>query len=148
MAMPKSLYLNVCRDKERRVWGVARLCLSDGSCLVIESRIYRDLDVKGRDHAAGDEEPAKNKALDEALDKLCVLAKKPGIKQAIPLPARVALMAVCKARNLQKIKKAIDLEPEEYDEEDEEEVGAEWRDLKHSDNPIYQRALGALRLWR
>lgn len=147
MQVPQCLWIHICRDDQRRVWGVVRAKMTDGSNLVIEGRVFRETGVQGRDYAAGGEEPPKNRALDDALDKLCKLAKTPVVKAALPLPVRVALMAVCKARNLMKIKKAIDLEPEEYDDDDAEAVGAQWSNLRRSRNPIHQRAIGALRLW-
>jgi|CXWL01.1.fsa_nt_gi hypothetical protein len=139
----RSLFLNVYQDKERRVWGVARICLADGSCLCIESKIYREYGVEGA--VAGDDEPPKNQALDEALDKLCKVVAQPVVRAAIPLPARLALALVCKARNLQKIKKAAELDDNTADVE--EAVG-ELRQLHRSQNPITRRAVNAMRLWR
>lgn len=147
MAAPKSLFLNVYTDKERRLWGVARVCLADGSCLCIESKIYREMGVQGADpnvmRAAGSDS-ARNLALDEALDKLCTVAAHPAVMAAIPLPARIALRMVCKARNLQKIKQAA---AAEGDEDEEQEAAGELRIMLEHGDPIERRAVGALRMW-
>lgn len=144
MQAPKFFWLKVCRDLQRRVWASARVQMKDGSCLVIEGRVFKESGVQGRDYAAGDEEPPQNKALDDALDKLCKLAKTPLVKAALPLPARLALSAVCKARNLSKIKKAIDQGDEGADEYDADEVSGELRIMvEHGD--VERRAVGAVR---
>lgn len=115
------------------------MCFVDGSCLVIQSRIYREM-VAG---AVGDE-PARNQALDEALDKLCHLAEEPRVKSVLPLTVRAALKLVCTARNLQKVKKAAE---EEGDEETEEVAGRQLKRFQRHPNPLAQRAHRALRLW-
>lgn len=137
--MSRSLYLNVSQDPQGRIWGEARICFPDGSCLVIQSRVYREM-VAG---AQGDE-PARNQALDEALDKLCHLAEESRVKKLLPLPVRAALKLVCTARNLQKIKKAAE---EEGDEETEEVAGRQLRKFARHPSPLAQRAHRALRLW-
>ena len=148
--MSAGLFLNLQKDDAGRMWGVARICTSDGGCIVVESRIYRQRPGESANpwpemqSASGADDSAKNLALDEALDKLCTLSKKPGIRDAIPLPARMALALVCKARNLQKIKKAAE---QEGDDDRAEEAGAEYTRLTRSHNPITQRVMGAMRLW-
>lgn len=155
MATPKNLFLNVHQDPDGRIWGVARLCMADGSCLVVESRIYREqsqeagpTSYRGQ-YAAGEDEdetePPKNKALDEALDKLCRITKNKVIMRAIPLPGRLALKAVCTARNLMKIKRAAEQDGD--DDEREEAAGALRRMGTHQKETV-RRAHKALRLWQ
>jgi len=152
MEAPRQLFLNVCRDKSGRVWGVARMCLADGSCLVIESRIYKTYNNNalpdGREVFAGvdeDDEPAENQALDEALDKLCKLTQNRAIMRAVPLPARLALKLVCTARNLKKIKDAAE---NEGDDELAGRAHARLRQMSRSKNATAVRAHRALGLWR
>lgn len=129
---------------------MARICLADGSCLCVESRVYRSYTQDGSDRGAilgGDEddEPAPNQALDEALDKLCKITANKTIMRAIPLPARLALKLVCTARNLQKIKRAAE------DEGDDELAGKAHSKLKRmsrSEDEATRRAHNALRLWQ
>lgn len=147
MNIPRQLFLNVCRDSAGKVWGVARVCLNDGSCLVIESRVYKSAPGSSYDGAAigddGEDEP-RNMALDEALDKLCKLTKNKAVMRAIPAPARLAIKLVCTARNLRKIQEAAE------NEGDEELAGLAHRKLRkmeRSENELAQRAHKALRLW-
>lgn len=146
MGIPRALFLNVARDAKGRVWGIARICLADGSCLVVESRVYRGMcgeGVLGGDDE--DSEPNENRALDEALDKLCKITDNKVIMRAIPLPARVALKLVCTARNLKKIKEAAE---NDGDDELAGKAHARLRRLERSDDEQEQRAVRALRLWR
>jgi len=145
-SIPRALFLNVARDKQGRVWGIARICLADGSCLVVESRVYRGMcgeGVLGGDDE--DSEPSENRALDEALDKLCKITDNKVIMRAIPLPARVALKLVCTVRNLKKIKEAAE---NEGDDELAGRAHAKLRRFARSDDEQAQRAYNALRLWR
>lgn len=143
----KNLFLNVCQDPQGRIWGVARVCLADGSCLVLESRMYRERPRLGEDALAGedeDAEPPRNQALDEALDKLCRITKRPAIMRVIPLPARLALRAVCAARNLMKTKRAAE---EDGDEELAGRAKKQLIRMRRSNNETIARAVGAMRLW-
>jgi len=133
--MARSLYLNIKQDPQGRLWGEARICFPDGSCLVIQSRVYRE--GVGLVAGAVGDEPQSHQALDEALDKLCHLVEDSRLKSAIPLYVRTAIKIVCKARNLQKIKRAAE---EEGDEETEEAAGREWRRIAGHPNPMARRA--------
>jgi len=140
--IPKQLFLNIQRDDQGRVWGVARICLADGSCLCVESRVYREAPgAKGSFQTLAGEE---RHPLDEALDKLCRLTEHPVVMHALPLPARLALKLVCKARNLQKIKRAA--EEDGNDGDVEEAIGA-LESMRCGGDPIARRAIAAQRLW-
>lgn len=140
--MSRSLFLNVKQDNSGRLWGEARICFPDGGCLVIQSRVYRE--GGGAVAGAQGDEPPRNKALDEALDKLCHLVEDSKIKKLLPLTVRAALKLVCTARNLAKIKRAAE---EDGDEETEEAAGRQLRKFARHQSPLAQRAYGALRLW-
>lgn len=146
MEIPKQLFLNVCRDTSGRIWGVARICLADGSCLTVESRVYKTYAEEGV--AGGDDEdaePTPNQALDEALDKLCKITKNRSIMRAIPIPARLALKLVCTARNLKKIQQAAE---EEGNDELAGRAHAKLREMSRSKHPLVHRSHRALRLWQ
>jgi hypothetical protein len=143
----KYLWIDVHTDERRRLFAAARILLADGSTLCIESTIYREGGVDGADPAvalAAGVEPVRNQAIDEALDKLCTVVSHPAVMAAIPLPARLALKMVCKARNLQKIKQAAAAEGD--DDEEQEAAGELEIMLRHGD-AIERRAVGALRIW-
>lgn len=147
--MGKHLFLNIQQDNAGRWWGIAKICLKDGSCLIVESRIYKQATPgsPGIDDGAiyvgeDDDENPRAVALDEALNKLCRITEHKNIMRAIPLPARLALKTVCTARNLIKISRAAE------DEGDEETVGKARRSLKRlASSDIGRRAIRAQRLW-
>lgn len=148
MPAPRNLFLNVARDPQGRVWGIARICLADGSCLVVESRVYKSVCNAGDGVMGGDDEdmePTTNRALDEALDKMCKITENKAIMRAIPPVARLALRAVCTARNLAKIKQAAE---EEGDDELAGRAHAKLRRMGKSDDEVIKRAHAALRLWQ